>query len=92
MDHITHYANEKFVSRSGMYVRKYKFLHINTWMKIILNSLLETGHVARVVKYFPSMHAKAPGSSLGLHKVSVVAHVSNACTLETRRSGSQLAV
>lgn len=56
-------------------------------MKIILNSFLGTGHVAQMVKYFSSMHAKAPGSFLDLHKVSVVAHVCNPCALEGEAGG-----
>lgn len=87
MDYIIYYVNEKFVSRFGMYVRKYKFLYINIWMKIILNSFLEIGYVVRVVKYFFSMYVKVSGLFLGLYKVSVVVYVFNVCILEIRRLG-----
>lgn len=56
-------------------------------MGIILSSFLGTGGVAQMVKCFPSMHAQSPGLISEVHKLGVLAHVCNLCTLEGEAVG-----
>lgn len=68
-----------------MYVRKcksYQNLDGNN-----IKQLLNWGYVAQMVKCFPSMHAQSPGLISEVHKLGVLAHVCNLCTLEGEAVG-----